>query len=33
MINTQESSGMGDDSSFHVYCKSLAVYFWKEVLD
>lgn len=27
MINAQESRGMTDDSSFHVYCKSLSVYF------
>lgn len=31
MINAQESRGMTDDSSFHVYCKSLSVYFWEEV--
>lgn len=33
MINTQESSGMRDDSSFHVYGKSLSVYFCKEVVE
>lgn len=33
MINAQGSSGMRDDSSFHVYSKSLSVYFWKEVVE
>lgn len=33
MFNTQESGGMRHDFSSHVYCKSAAVYFWKEVLE
>lgn len=33
MINTQGSGGMRNDSGFHVYCQSLSVYFWQEVME